>query len=114
MIGPTIREKDGLAMSSRNRFLSSQDRQKASILYQALKCGQEVYENNSVSRSDILAAVMQKLNDVEVDYISLVDPFLLHEVENVGKEGGILSGAIRFGNTRIIDNVLLGVNTNLL
>jgi pantoate--beta-alanine ligase len=51
---------------------------------------------------------------VQLQYLSLTDPFYLQEVETVEKSGGILSGALTVGKTRIIDNLLLGMDTNTL
>lgn len=114
----TVRERDGLAMSSRNRFLNRQERRWAPTLYNALKHGQDVFRIRSTKSPEIIAAanrvILQEPN-VKLEYLSLVDPNTLEPVHVVDPAvGAIFSGAIRVGNTRIIDNLLLGIPTSKL
>ena len=109
VIVPTVCESDGLAMSSRNRYLSAQERLIAPILFKALQLGKAMFGSPV---DDILNKVtefikIQGKDQVEFEYVSLNDPVSLKDVVDQGKRG-ILSGAIRVGKTRIIDNVLLG------
>jgi pantoate--beta-alanine ligase len=90
---PTIRDKDGLAISSRNVQLSPDERTQALVLPHALAIGAETYTQGG----DPVAATHSAFNGVKPDYVELVD------VDGVT----VLAAAIRVGNTRLIDNVLL-------
>ena len=108
----TIREEDGLAMSSRNRFLSPSERAIAPILYKGMQAAVTAYDSGTVSRKELVQAIERIVatKECKLEYISIADPFYLGELDVVGKEGAILSGAIKVGHTRIIDNVLLGMD----
>lgn len=106
---PTVREKDGLAMSSRNRYLSQEHRKQAALLYAALQeC--EVLIAQGIDDSKTLIAEMTKLlsigADIEIDYISIVDADTL---ETLSKAGGraLVALAVKLGPARLIDNILL-------
>ena len=119
VVGETMRESDGLAMSSRNRFLSPQDRKLAPLLYSGLLESISIYKSGIRDRKSILSSaqkVIEKEKSVKLEYLSLTEPIRLEEVDVIDdKVGAILSGAIRMpGGTRIIDNILLGMKkTNL-
>ena len=106
-----IREPDGLAMSSRNRYLSEDERKLAPALYAGLLAAQKEFDSGQRSRKCIIQACENVIKDrkATIEYLSLAEPFSLSEVEEIGKEGAILSGAIVLGKTRIIDNILLGM-----
>ncbi|BFZ62586.1 pantoate-beta-alanine ligase [Saitoella coloradoensis] len=120
---PTVRESDGLAMSSRNAYLNEEQWERANVLVQALKAGEEAYLAGSRSKKDIVGAAVAVIGDlmlksgngVALEYMSLADPETLQEIDEI-PEGGkaIMSGAVRIGNaakgervTRIIDNQFL-------
>jgi pantoate--beta-alanine ligase len=90
---PTVRDKDGLALSSRNAYLSEQERQQALALPRALEAGRSAH----VQGSDPVAAARGALNGLEPDYVELVD---------LG-DATVLAAAARIGTTRLIDNILL-------
>ncbi|OJJ50844.1 hypothetical protein ASPZODRAFT_126794 [Penicilliopsis zonata CBS 506.65] len=110
-IGTTVREHDGLAMSSRNVYLGDRRRAVGLVLYSALKAAENAFESGKVSRADILGAANEVAQKVlaaqkalspseralfEVDYISLADPDDLTELEVVDRtRGAILSGAVK-------------------
>jgi pantoate--beta-alanine ligase len=117
VVGKTAREPNGLAMSSRNEYLTPESRNNAKILFEALSAGEKMYAANKTTRSDILGAVHDVLSAsgfaIEVEYVALSDKETLQELDNVEKGiGGIISAAIRVPNkvgsmTRIIDNIIL-------
>jgi pantoate--beta-alanine ligase len=112
VVGATVRETDGLAMSSRNRYLSNEERMKANILYRGLSIGQQLFEMNHVrDRQKLLSMADQMIRSqptVELQYLSLVDSETFEEIETITEKGAIFSGSIKLGSTRLLDNVLLG------
>jgi pantoate--beta-alanine ligase len=112
VVVPTIRESDGLAMSSRNRYLSKDERSWASVLYEALSKANEAYNHNGIQESKALLKIatdhIKSNPNVQLEYVSLADPVNLKELEVV-KSGAIFSGAVKVGKTRIIDNLLMGI-----
>ena len=109
VIGPTQREPDGLALSSRNAYLSDEDRKSAPVLYRALNAAHEAYESGERS-GDALRKIMQEMitavPQARIDYVSAADPRTLQELEIV-KDGVLFSTAVFFGKTRLIDNILI-------
>jgi pantoate--beta-alanine ligase len=107
---PTVREADGLAMSSRNVHLSPEDRAAAPVLHRALLAGRALWAAGERDAEAIRAIVRAELAAeprAAVEYVSLADDATLAELERV--EGpALLSLAVRFGATRLIDNVTLG------
>lgn len=109
---PTVREADGLAMSSRNRYLSPQDRRGALGLIRGLRAAQALAaagEGGAGRLRDALSAEIMKAPEAKVDYIEIVDPETLAAVAHVGASGALAAAAVRFGRTRLIDNLLLQV-----
>jgi len=106
---PTVREPDGLAMSSRNVHLSPAERAAAAVLYRALQAGRARRDAGERDGEEIRAAVRAALATeplAEVEYVSLADDASLAELERVDGPA-LLSLAVRFGSTRLIDNVTL-------
>ncbi len=106
---PIIREEDGLAMSSRNKYLSKKERERAVVLYKSLKFAQKLYSEGIKTTEDI-AFKMENLiseHDGKVEYIKIIDKNNLSPVKiATGKERVVI--AVRYGNTRLIDNMNLG------
>ncbi|MFV0316490.1 MAG: pantoate--beta-alanine ligase [Microthrixaceae bacterium] len=104
---PTAREPDGLAMSSRNVYLSEQERATAPILQRALLHGAQLVGAGMADTAEVLASMSAMIDDAalgELDYLEVVDPRSLVPVERI--EGPVrLLGAVRFGAVRLIDNV---------
>jgi pantoate--beta-alanine ligase len=98
---PTVREPDGLALSSRNRYLSDGQRQAALALSRALRAGVGAVAHGP---DGVLAAARRELNDVDVDYLALTDPDLGPPPRSGPAR---LLVAARFGSTRLIDNMAL-------
>ena len=107
---PTVREPDGLAMSSRNVRLSPEQRQAAPIVYRALFAGRELWEASEADAAAIVGAVRAELDKEallgDIDYVSLASPDTLEEVE-VAVPGAMLSVAVHLGSVRLIDNLIL-------
>ncbi|MGY2753703.1 pantoate ligase / CMP/dCMP kinase [Thermostichus sp. MS-CIW-21] len=106
---PTVREADGLAYSSRNRYLSAVERQVAASLYRALRRGYDHWQAGDPSAEGILAAARAELErtpELRVQYLELVDPQTLQPLSEV-KDKGLLAIAAYVGQTRLIDNLLL-------
>ncbi|MFQ5407345.1 MAG: pantoate--beta-alanine ligase [Anaerolineales bacterium] len=109
VVCPIVREPDGLAMSSRNAYLSPDERAAATVLYRALSAAADAYRSG-VRQGNLLRAAMQDLLEAEpladTEYVSAADPDTLAELTTV-ERGVLLSLAVRIGKTRLIDNVLL-------
>ena len=107
---PTLREPDGLAMSSRNVRLSSEQRQAAPVVYRALSAGRAVWEASETDAALIRAAVRAELEKEAligaIDYVSLASPDTLEELE-AAVPGAMLSVAVTLGPVRLIDNLIL-------
>jgi pantoate--beta-alanine ligase len=108
-ICPTVRERDGLALSSRNVYLSPAERARASGMIRAFREGRALVRSGTADARTILARVRgvlrRETRPDAVDYVALVDPLTLEAVTQVGHAGGYLIGAIRVGKTRLIDNL---------
>ena len=100
----TVRESDGLAMSSRNRHLSPLERQTATVLSRALFAARELVQNGESSPAVIQSAVAPLLAGIRVEYFSIVDPEILQPVTRIERPV-LVAGAIWLGSTRLIDNV---------
>jgi pantoate ligase / CMP/dCMP kinase len=106
---PTVREASGLAMSSRNKYLSEPEKEQAAILYQSLQLAQTAFKAGTRNAKKLIALVEQSLatvNPVKVEYIELVEPTTLMPLEFIQEEG-MLAIAARLGSTRLIDNTIL-------
>jgi pantoate--beta-alanine ligase len=109
VVGPTLREPDGLAMSSRNSYLSADERKAAPVLHRALSAAEAAYKGGQRS-GDALRATMHDMLKLEplarLQYVSCADPLTLQELNQI-ENGALLSMAVFIGKTRLIDNVLL-------
>jgi pantoate--beta-alanine ligase len=107
---PTVREPDGLAVSSRNAYLSAGERARAPVLYRALEAGRTWWAAGEQDPALIEMAAWEVLGaaaGVEVEYVALVEPDGFGSVERA-EAGHVLAVAARLGRTRLIDNVILG------
>jgi len=107
---PTVREPDGLAMSSRNTYLNGKQRQAAVVLYQALSLAQELYaggERNAERIRQEMTALIKKQPLASIDYVSVADATTLDELDTVNSPA-LVSLAVRIGKVRLIDNVVVG------
>jgi pantoate--beta-alanine ligase len=106
---PTVREPDGLAMSSRNAYLNPQQRKQAVVLHRSLMRVKKLAEEGEHSSAKLIAAAHDEFaseSSVRIDYFEIVNPDRLDPVEDVSK-GALVAVAAYIGTTRLIDNVLL-------
>ena len=110
VVAPTVRDPDGLALSSRNSYLTPAQRAAAPVLFQALTAARAAFdggERDAGRLREIMRRTIAAQPEAQVDYLSLADPQTLRELARV--EGQALASlAVRFGATRLIDNLLLG------
>ena len=107
IVHPTVRERDGLAMSSRNVYLSPDERAAAPALYTALRAGAASIRNGVTDGGQIRATMADTLRqhaDAGIDYLAVCDPRTLEPLARV-KGAAVLLGAIRIGSVRLIDNL---------
>jgi len=106
---PTVREPDGLAMSSRNTYLNPEERKQAVVLYQALNLAQKLWSEGEKDAQIIrqrMTDLIQKQPLADIDYISIANAETLDELETV-RPAALVSLAVRIGKTRLIDNTVL-------
>jgi pantoate--beta-alanine ligase len=105
---PTVRESDGLAVSSRNQYLSPQERRLAPVLHQALQAAQQAIAEGVLDSGEVqkrALAVLEQEQSVTVEYLEIVDPEEMQPVERISGQVRV-AAAIRIGATRLIDNLL--------
>jgi pantoate--beta-alanine ligase len=109
VVCPTVRESNGLAVSSRNMYLSEQQKQDAANIYKALQKCQQMIDAGVKNTSEIIdemRKILQQLPSIEIEYISIVDADTLQNIEHItGKV--LIAVAVRIGPARLIDNILL-------
>ena len=106
---PTVREPDGLAMSSRNTYLDSKQHQAALVLNQTLSLAQNLWSHGAKDAEQIrrkMTALIKQQPLADIDYISIADAETLDELDTV-KSPALVLLAVRIGKTRLIDNVVL-------
>jgi pantoate--beta-alanine ligase len=109
VVCPIVREADGLAMSSRNRYLSAKERKQALVLSRALNKVKEsaaAGETSSQKLIDAARSIFDEEPDVRIDYLSIVNPDTLEDIPNTNN-GALVAVAAFIGKTRLIDNLLL-------
>lgn len=108
IICPIIREKDGLAMSSRNTYLTPDERNIAPILRKALQIGESMIELGERDPQVVIKEIKRKIKETnaEIDYVEIVDPETLMKKERISGKV-LIAAAIFIGNTRLIDNTIV-------
>jgi pantoate--beta-alanine ligase len=112
----TVRDSDGLALSSRNAYLTAEERPFADILYRSLSVGKKMIESGNgseISSKDVEAAIRKQLQSESrvsnIEYVSIASHLDMKELESVSsKNGCVISSAVRLGTVRLIDNLLVG------
>jgi len=109
--GPTVRERDGLAVSSRNEYLSPEERKRAPVLYRSLELAKKMVKKGEKDPEKIKKAMLEmikKEKPSKIDYVEIVNPETLHPVSKIEKKV-LVAVAVRFGKARLIDNILLKI-----
>ena len=110
VICPTMREHDGLAMSSRNVYLGPEERESALVLWESLNAAKRAWENgekNAENIRQIVRSLIEKTPGSRIDYVSVADTETLAELDLIERPV-LISLAVRIGKTRLIDNIVLG------
>ncbi len=110
VVSPTVREADGLAMSSRNSYLDAESRRRALGLSAALRAAADAYAAGETSGEALEKVARARLTHHgidDVDYVAVADPRTLEPLKRV-EDGTIVAAAVRVGRTRLIDNIILG------
>ena len=106
---PTVREPDGLAMSSRNTYLKPEERKAATVLYQSLKLAEKLYsegERDAIKIRREMTSLIQQQPAANIDYVSIADNETLDEVDEITRPV-LVSLAVKIGIPRLIDNLVL-------
>ena len=110
---PIIRESDGLAMSSRNAYLSAGDRRQAAVLFRSLRQAAEMVSQGKRDATILVGEIRQTIlaaGPAEIDYIAIADPQTLQPVEEI-RGPTVIALAVRIGGTRLIDNIVVETGT---
>jgi len=113
---PTVREPDGLALSSRNQYLTAEQREQAAVIYRGLHAAEQTFQAGERSSSvlvEIVKAELAKIPMIAPEYVELVHPTTLAPLETV-EDAGMLAVAARLGSTRLIDNIVLCSRTPIV
>jgi len=109
IVAPTVRESDGLAMSSRNVYLNPQERQAATVLLKALTLAQNLWEKGDRNAERIRQEMISLISSeplAKIEYVSIADAQTLEELSKIDRPA-LASLAVRIGKTRLIDNIVL-------
>ncbi|MCK4966659.1 pantoate--beta-alanine ligase [bacterium] len=109
IVAPIIREDDGLAMSSRNKYLIPEERKEALVLYKSLILAKKEIERGETNSRAVIKKMEEIINGknlVKIDYIKIADPDTLQDLETV-EQRAVIAVAAFAGSTRLIDNILI-------
>ena len=108
VVAPTIREPDGLAMSSRNKNLLSEHRSQAPVLFRALRHAAEMIEQGERNPDRVMNEIRRRIQETEgrIDYVAIVDSQQLRDVSTIRGEV-LIALAVFFGKVRLIDNIIV-------
>jgi pantoate--beta-alanine ligase len=112
VVCPTVRQADGLAVSSRNQYLTRQQKKNAPLIYKSLQKCQKLIEDGVADSKTIInqmRKILQQAPSIKIEYISIVDADTLQELKKI--TGKVLTAvAVKIGSTRLIDNIVVDVN----
>jgi pantoate--beta-alanine ligase len=106
---PTVREADGLALSSRNAYLDDLERKAATVLYRSLRLARRLWEEGLTDAAEVERRMRDLISEeplASIDYVSIADPETLEELDTPAPKA-LVSLAVRIGKTRLIDNITL-------
>lgn len=106
---PIVRESDGLAMSSRNTYLSPKERKDALVLSRSLKEAKESILNGEKNKEVIREEILDKINEIpysEIDYVEILDATTLEDIETIDRDV-VIALAVKIGKPRLIDNIIV-------
>jgi pantoate--beta-alanine ligase len=110
---PTVREPDGLAMSSRNVYLNQEERKSATVLFKALTLAQRLRDkgetNADLIRKEMTSLIQREPRAAKIDYVSIADAETLEELARIDRPA-VVSLAVRIGKPRLIDNIVLAAS----
>jgi pantoate--beta-alanine ligase len=112
VVCPTVRQADGLAVSSRNQYLTRQQKKNAPLIYKSLQKCQKLIEDGVADSKTIInqmRKILQQAPSIKIEYISIVDADTLQGLEKIG-DRVLVAVAVKIGSTRLIDNILVDVN----
>jgi pantoate--beta-alanine ligase len=112
VIAPIVREADGLAMSSRNIYLNKTERKNALVLFHSLQYAEKQIHQGERSIASLrkeMLNIIQLGVPTQIDYIAFINPDTFSEMENIDRPEILIALAVRFGSTRLIDNLLIPV-----
>lgn len=112
VVMPIVREEDGLAMSSRNTYLSPEERKNASILYKSLQKAKDLILSGEKDVSKIKNEMVKMLSSIEsrIDYVEIVEPETLEKIDRIPEKGSVVIAlAVYIGNARLIDNEIVNI-----
>ena len=115
VILPTVREESGLALSSRNAYLSDEERSAAVVLYRALSRAKEAYkagEHSGSRLAEVVRATVAAEPLARLDYVSVTDADTLENLEKLDDRSVLIALAVHLGKTRLIDNIVLNRKKN--
>jgi len=110
VVVPTVRESDGLALSSRNVYLNPDERRPAAVLFEALSLAKQLWQDGEKDGNNIRQQMVWRIQReplAQIDYVSIADSNTLEELKHVDRPA-LASLAVRIGKARLIDNVMLG------
>lgn len=108
-ICPTVREPSGLAVSSRNRYLSQQQKKDAAGIYRSLQSAEKLFQSGTFDTGPLKEKIKDSLSgtsSIDIEYISVVDPETFSDIDHI-EDRGLIAIAVQIGSTRLIDNIIL-------
>lgn len=110
IVAPTVREEDGLALSSRNAYLEPEQRRAAAVVYRALCAADRIWsagvKHGELLRGEVRRVLQEEPLVEEIDYVSVADPETMEELD-LAYRGAMVSTAVKMGRARLIDNIVL-------
>ncbi len=110
IVCPIVREGDGLAMSSRNKYLSVDERKEATVLFESLQMAKKEFESGNNSVKDVKEKIISMINNkkhAKIDYVEILDKDNLEDIDKIVSDKTVIALAVKFDKARLIDNTLL-------